>query len=217
MDATTVRGRERSQPLPPAGAQPEPVFGGGEHPQSRPEPAHQPLKVGVAIGIPEPWGSQLDRSRAATGDPLAPFVPAHVTLLGPTELKPGALPSVEQHLAGVAAGHRPYVVSLRGTGTFRPVTEVVFVTVAGGVRQCERLAGAIRSGPLERELLFPYHPHVTVAHDIPSEALDTVYAELSGFTARFTVDRFTLYVHGTDGRWRPVRDFPLGRAGTRAR
>ena len=46
---------------------------------------------------------------------------------------------------------------------------------------------------------YPYHPHVTVAHDVPTEALDRVYAELAGFDARFTVDHFTLYVHG-DGR-----------------
>ncbi|MEN3310514.1 MAG: hypothetical protein V7603_6716 [Micromonosporaceae bacterium] len=172
------------------------------------------MKVGVAIGIPEPWGSQLDKSRAATGDPLAPFVPAHVTLLGPTDVDPDALPAIERHLAGVANGQRPYVVRLRGTGTFRPVTEVVFVAVASGISRCEQLAGAVRSGPLERELHFPYHPHVTVAHDIPTEALDAVFEELAGFSARFVVDHFTLYVHGADGRWRPVRDFPLGPDGS---
>jgi 2'-5' RNA ligase len=168
------------------------------------------LRVGVAIGIPEPWGSQLDQSRAATGDPLAPFVPAHVTLLGPTDVAEGTLPAIEEHLADVACGHRPYVVRLRGTGTFRPVTEVVFVAVASGISQCEQLASAVRAGPLDRELHFPYHPHVTVAHDIPTQAMDAVFEELAGFTARFRVDHFTLYVHGADGRWRPVRDFPLG-------
>ena len=33
----------------------------------------------------------------------------------------------------------------------------------------------MRSGPLERELKFPYHPHVTVAHDLPEEALDRAF------------------------------------------
>lgn len=194
MDATTVRGPGVTAPPLPAGA--------------------PRIKVGVAIGIPEPWGSELDRSRAATGDPLAPFIPAHVTLLGPTEVDPGALPSIESHLAAVAAGHQPYQVSLQGTGTFRPITEVVFVAVAGGFTECVQLASEVRAGPLQRELFFPYHPHVTVAHDISTEALDAAFTELSGFTARFRVDRFTLYVHGADGRWRPVRDFPLS-AGSR--
>jgi 2'-5' RNA ligase len=167
-------------------------------------------RVGVAFGIPEPWGSQLDRRRAESGDPLAPYIPAHVTLLGPTDVATDALPAIEVHLAEVAARHRPYPMHLRGTGTFRPVTEVVFVAVARGISDCERLAGEIRTGPLDRELQYPYHPHVTVAHDISASALDTLYEQLAGFTARFTVTSFTLYVHGVDGRWRPVRDFPLG-------
>ena len=62
---------------------------------------------------------------------------------------------------------------------------------------------------MSRELNFPYHPHVTVAHDIEPAALDAVFDELAGYAARFEVDHFTLYMHGVDGRWRPVRDFPL--------
>jgi 2'-5' RNA ligase len=144
---------------------------------------------------------------------MAEFIPSHVTLLGPTDVPAGALPAIEAHLGRVASANTGFPVWLRGTGTFRPVTEVVFVTVALGISEFERLAGAVRSGPLERELHFPYHPHVTVAHDIPTEALDAVFARLASFSARFEVDHFTLYVHGEeDGRWRPVRDFPLSGA-----
>jgi 2'-5' RNA ligase len=167
------------------------------------------LRVGVATGVPEPWGSHLDQCRAKAGDPLAAMTPAHVTLLGPTDVDPSALPEIEKHLADVAAAHLAFPLWLRGTGTFRPVTEVVFVTIAVGIGELERLADAVRSGPLARELAFPYHPHVTVAHDVPSAALDSVFDELAGFSAQFPLDHFTLYVHGPDGRWRPVRDFPL--------
>jgi 2'-5' RNA ligase len=168
------------------------------------------IRVGVAIGIPQPWGVQLDRARAAAGDPMAPFIPSHVTLLGPTDVPSAALPSIEVHLSSVAVAAAPFGVQLRGTGTFRPVTEVVFVAVAAGISEFELLAAAVRDGPLKRELHFPYHPHVTVAHDIDGGALDRVFEELAGFSARFTVDHFTLYVHGADGHWRPYRDFPLG-------
>ena len=150
------------------------------------------LRVGVATGVPEPWGSQLDRSRARAGDPLAAMIPAHVTLLGPTEVDASALPAIEKHLAGVAADHLAFPIRLCGTGTFRPVTEVVFVVVAVGVGELERLACAVRSGPLARELEFPYHPHVTVAHDVPTAALDSVSDELAGFVAEFPLDHFTL-------------------------
>ncbi len=167
------------------------------------------VRVGVAIGIPEPWGSQLDRARTAAGDPMAPFIPSHVTLLGPTDVPSDTLPAIQKHLVAVAEQHAGFTVRLRGTGTFRPVTEVVFVAVAAGISDFERLAAVVRAGPLERELRFPYHPHVTVAHDIETEALDRVFDDLAGFSARFDVDHFTLYVHATDGHWRPIRDFPL--------
>jgi 2'-5' RNA ligase len=171
--------------------------------------------IGVAVGIPEPWGSQLDTHRAGAGDPMSRFIPAHLTLLGPTEvdISPEASRRIEKHLSAVAAAHQPFHLHLRGTGTFRPVTEVVFVAVAAGISECERLAEAIRSGPLHRELHFPYHPHVTVAHDVPAKALDQVFDELSGFEARFPVDGFTLYAHGEDGHWHPMRRFPLGGVG----
>jgi 2'-5' RNA ligase len=167
--------------------------------------------IGVAVGIPEPWGSQLDAHRAAAGDPMARFIPAHLTLLGPTEVgdDPDVSTKVEEHLASIGTAHRPFQLHLRGTGTFRPITQVVFVAVAAGISECELLADAVRSGPLERELRYPYHPHVTVAHDVPAESLDSVFDELAGFEARFPIDGFTLYEHGADGHWRPQQRFQL--------
>jgi 2'-5' RNA ligase len=171
--------------------------------------ASTPMTVGVAISIPPPWAETLDAVRASSGDPLAAFIPAHVTLLGPTDIDTDRIDEAEAKLAAAASAHAPFAVHLRGTGTFRPVTEVVFVAVATGIGECERLATDVRRGPLERELHYPYHPHVTIAHDVPTDALDRVYAELADFEALFTADHFTLYVHGSDGRWRPRRDFKL--------
>jgi len=165
--------------------------------------------VGVAVSVPQPWAQILDSVRASSGDPLAPFIPAHLTLVGPTEVDVDRIAEVEARLADVSARHAPFTVHLRGTGTFRPVTEVVFVAVAAGISECERLALDARRGPLMRELHYPYHPHITVAHDVPTAALDRVYAELADFEALFTADHFTLYVHGEDGHWRPLRDYKL--------
>ena len=168
-------------------------------------------RIGVAIDIPEPWGSRLTRRRGAAGDPQAAYVPAHVTLLGPTEVDTDLLPAVEKHLEAVASVQPPFTIQLRGTGTFRPVTEVVFVTLAVGISECELLAAAIAAAEgVRRDSRFPYHPHVTVAQDVPPAALDAVFEDLSTFSARFDVGSFTLFSHGGEGPWRPRRDFPLG-------
>ncbi|HYN75845.1 MAG TPA: 2'-5' RNA ligase family protein [Candidatus Limnocylindria bacterium] len=165
--------------------------------------------IGVALAVAEPFGSQLQECRERFGDPMARLIPTHVTLLAPITVDESLLPEIEEHLRRVAEAERPFEIELRGTGTFRPVSPVVFVQLARGISGCERLERGIRSGPLARELAFPYHPHVTVAHDVPGAALDQAYAELSDYWAEFPAWGFSLYEH-VGGVWRPQRDFPLG-------
>ncbi|WP_084546881.1 2'-5' RNA ligase family protein [Glycomyces arizonensis] len=174
---------------------------------------HPGVTVGVAIPVPERWRIGLDAARIASGDPLGGIVPAHLTLLGPTVIDTEVLGPLEEHLEDLAANMRPFELHLRGTGSFRPVTEVVFVAVVDGIAVCEQLESAIRNGPIKRrEQRFPYHPHVTVAQDVDKDALDRTFGALRDFEARFEVDSFTLYTHGTTDEaeatpWTPERVF----------
>lgn len=167
--------------------------------------------IGVAVAIPEPWATELQDYRKSVGDVTAAMIPTHITLVPPTEVDDD-LGTVEQHLATAAAGIEAFPVHLRGTGTFRPVSPVVFVTLVEGISQCEQLADAVRRGPLAVELKFPYHPHVTVAHHLSDSQLDWAFADLAGFECEFHVDEFHLYVHDPEHGWQPTRDFPLQRA-----
>lgn len=163
--------------------------------------------IGVSIAVPEPYGSLLQRRRASFGDPQAFAIPTHVTLLPPTEVDTEALPGIEAHLAEVAAASRPFELRLRGTDTFRPLSPVVFVKLVSGAEDCRALQEKVRCGPLERELQFPYHPHVTVAHGIDEAALDEAYEELGDFSAGWSATGFALYEQGTDGVWRLEREY----------
>jgi 2'-5' RNA ligase len=174
------------------------------------------VMLGVAIAIPQPHATVLANWRRQVGDPAADLVFPHVTLLPPTPVPADSMDEVEKHLAGAAAAHQPFVMHLSGTGTFRPTSPVVFIQVATGVSDCEVLERDIRSGPLDRELDFPYHPHVTVAQDIGEAALDDAYDGLAGFVARFQVERFVLFSRSGDGRWTWRTEFPLGRAASSA-
>jgi len=168
------------------------------------------VRLGVAIAIPEPFGPALQAARESFGDPLARLIPPHVTLLGPTVRAATALEEIEAHLAAVAVRHEPFTMHLRGTGTFRPVSPVVFVQVAEGIASCERLESEVRAGILEEPREFNYHPHVTIAHELSDELLDRAFTELGDFDARFEVSSFSLFDHGEDGLWRPAREFRLG-------
>ena len=165
--------------------------------------------IGVAIPIPDPYGSELRKYRADFGDPQAASVPTHVTLLPPTEIGGDDLDRVDEHLTAVAARYERFRIRLRGTGTFRPVSPVVFVMLAEGISSCEVLQSRVRSGPLEVSLRFPYHPHVTVAHDLDETALDTAFRELADYDCSFDVGAFWRYQHGDDGVWRPQKGFDL--------
>jgi len=168
--------------------------------------------LGVAIAIPQPHATVLTHWRRQVGDPAADLIWPHVTLLPPTPVRVEAMADIEKHLTVAAAAGEPFLMHLAGTGTFRPTSPVVFIQIARGVGDCELLEKAIRQGPLERDLEFPYHPHVTVAHEIPDSGLDEAYDGLAGFVARFPVQRFGLFSRDPDRHWRWRTEFELGGA-----
>ncbi|TYP89796.1 2'-5' RNA ligase family protein [Blastococcus xanthinilyticus] len=174
----------------------------------RPAPPETAV-LGVIVPIPEPWAQLLVEWRAKVGDPQARIVPPHVTLLPPTEVACSDRAAISAHLRSVAACHPPFDMHLAGTGTFTPVSEVVFVAVARGIGHCELLANDVRRGPLERSLSFPYHPHVTVAHDVEPDMLQLAYSGLQELSAEFRVEHFTEFEQTPEGAWTVAREYPL--------
>jgi 2'-5' RNA ligase len=170
--------------------------------------------IGVSIAVPEPWGSRLQDFRVTNGDTQGSSIPTHITLVPPIEVAAERLPQIEDHLHDVAAGVTSYGIHLRGTGTFRPVSPVVFVSLVEGISQTEHLAHGCRRGPLELDLPHPYHPHVTVAHLLDDDGLDRAFAEMAGFECAFTVTDFHLYVHDADHGWKATHDFTLAGRGS---
>lgn len=167
--------------------------------------------ISVSIAIPAPFADELQRLRASFGDPLAEAIPSHVTLLSPTEVDHDLMPEIDEHLERIAASQKPFMMLLRSTGTFRPVSPVVFVQVAGGISECEQIELAIRTGPLKRDPQFYYHPHVTVAHHVNDAAMDRAFDELASYECSFEVGAFRLYEHDADLVSHVVRTFDFGR------
>ncbi|MDX6277109.1 MAG: hypothetical protein QOJ72_1237 [Nocardioidaceae bacterium] len=166
--------------------------------------------IGVAIPVPEPYGSMLQEKRGTFGDPMAETVPSHVTLIAPTDVPVTELSLVCAALERVSALTPPFPMRLRGTGTFRPISPVVFVAVSQGISYTEMLASSVRRALDVEEPEFPFHPHVTVAHNLDDAQLDRAFDALHDFECEFVVDGFALYQHETDSGWVPQRTFPLG-------
>ena len=171
------------------------------------------VTLGVSIAVPEPYGSLLQERRAGFGDPAAHGIPTHVTLLPPTEVGPRRCRPSRRTSPRSPRPGRPFPMRLSRHGHLP-------AAVAGGLRPGGRgrarpapgssSGSGTRPGPLVRELQFPYHPHVTVAHGIAEEAMDRAYEELAGYEAAWACTGFALYEQGADGVWRKLRDYPFG-------
>ena len=186
--------------------------------------AHQCV-IGVAIALPSHYAAQVRAVREAAGDPLAEVVPPHITLLPPTAVDVDSLDEVKRHLRNVAAGMTPFKVRLDEVGTFRPVSPVVYLGLRSGAEECDRLQERVRDrrGPLARSLSFPFHPHVTLAHEVAEDGLDTAARKGADLTMDFTVTELHLYRHrsrpasrgsgrcpASEGGWDVVSAFAFG-------
>ena len=161
------------------------------------------------MAIPEPWATELQDYRTSVGDAMAATIPTHITLVPPTQVTDDELEKIEAHLAMAAAEVAAFAVHLRGTGTFRPVSPVVFVTAGRGHLPVRAARGRRTPRPLAVDLAFPYHPHVTIAHHVAEAQLDQAFDELAGFECEFEVAHFRLYVHDHERGWTPTRYFAL--------
>jgi 2'-5' RNA ligase len=166
------------------------------------------MSVGVILGFPPAIAKELQRWRASFGDPMAGVVPAHITLV--TTTLTDDWEATREHVRKVARSQSPFMVTISGTGTFRPVSPVVYINVEEGFDACVDLHRKLQTGPLERELPFSYHPHVTIAHDVAPESLDEAETVLESYRATFPVVSMGLYEHDADGIWQLREELDFG-------
>lgn len=157
------------------------------------------MNVGVILAFPPAIAEELQRWRASFGDPMANTVPAHITLITTTSTRDWE--ATLGHVRAVAQRQRPFMITIAGTGSFRPVSPVVFIKIEDGFEACVKLHEQLQSGPLERDLPFAFHPHVTIAHDVAPESLDEAESALSDYRATLPVNSMGLYEHDADGIW----------------
>lgn len=173
-------------------------------------PAPQAEGLGVIISLPPALAAGLGARRADFGGAAAALVPPHITLVSGRASGPWDLAAA--HVRGVAAATAPFQISLRGTGTFEPVSPVVFLNVVDGAQQCTALHRELLRGPIEHLLDYDFHPHLTMAHDLNAAAMERAKTQMADFAAGFTVASIGLFNH-LDGAWALREELALGGAG----
>ncbi len=151
-------------------------------------------------------------------DPLAEFLDrlrsdlvsechskAHVTVLPPRPLTGTPEEAWNEILAGLH-DFQPFLVELGDIEVF-PITDVIYLSVNAGSPELERLHSALNRECVEFEEPFRYHPHITLAQDLPREGLAQATRIATqrwrDFQAgrSFIVDELTFVQNTLDGRW----------------
>lgn len=178
--------------------------------QSGATPAPHPDSLGVIITMPPALAAELGAWRQSFAGPGNGVVPAHITLVSGRARRSFA--EAAEHVRKIARQTPPFTISLRGTGTFAPVSPVVFLNLEQGARECRELHEKLLGGPVEHVLDFDFHPHLTLAHDLDADTMALAETELAAFQAELEVTSIGLYDYSAGG-WALHEELTLGGEG----
>jgi 2'-5' RNA ligase len=176
-------------------------------------PAEQRLNVfALVIYIPDPLGRFLDDLRRDLVPGCNPH--AHVSVLPPRPL------AVDWQVAGeqvrvCAANWAPFDIVLQRIRIF-PVTNVIYLELGEGETEMFRIHAAINSQALEFDEPFEYHPHITLAQEIPPGQVAAVNRRAQdlwdGYTGprTFRAERTALVQNTLGNCWLDLAEFSLG-------
>ncbi|MGA7205458.1 MAG: 2'-5' RNA ligase family protein [Specibacter sp.] len=175
--------------------------------QSGASPTPHPDSLGVIISMPEDLAADLNRWRESFAGPEAAAVPPHITLV--SGRADGSWTQAAEHVRAIAAAGNPFTIALRGTGTFAPISPVVFLRLEQGVEQCVKLHELLLDGPVEHLVEFEFSPHLTVAHDLDDDTMARAETAMADFAAEFEVRSIGLYDY-SQGGWALREELNLG-------
>jgi 2'-5' RNA ligase len=176
-------------------------------------PAEERLNVfALVIYIADPLGRFLDDLRRELAPEYNPH--AHVSVLPPRTL-PLDWGEASEQARELTENWTPFEVELTEIDIF-PVTNVVYVEVGKGGAELRNMHGAMNTGPLGFNEPFPYHPHVTLAQEIPPARVAEVHElarrrwrEFRGGRA-FRADRTTFVQSTLRNCWVDLAEYSLG-------
>jgi len=188
-------------------------MGSDENGVPRRPPVEERLNVfALVIYIPGPLGVFLDDLRRELVPHYNPH--AHVSVLPPRPL------GVDWHVASDQARNlieawSPFDVQLTELHVF-PVTNVIYIEVGAGADDLRRMHAAMNLTDLAFEEPFPYHPHITLAQEIPHDTVAQVqelaqrrWDEFTG-PRTFRADRVAFVQNTLANCWIDLEEHSLG-------
>ena len=166
----------------------------------------------LVIYIPDPLGKFLDDLRRDLVPGCNPH--AHVSLLPPRPLAV-EWPVASDQVRDTLQGWRPFEVELGAIQIF-PVTNVIYIEVGRGAAELRQVHQAMNTGALAFQEPFAYHPHITVAQEIPldkvtetNDLAHRLWREYDG-PRTFPADQAAFVQNSIGNCWIDLAEFPLG-------
>jgi 2'-5' RNA ligase len=162
--------------------------------------------------IPDPLARFLDDLRLELTPGCNPH--AHVTVLPPRPICDDLKGTVQQ-IAEDIKGTVPFRIELGEIEIFE-ATHVIYLGLACGATELRRLYDALNCGSLQYREHYPYHPHITIAQNIPPEETARMapiarkrWAEYGG-PRGFVVSVLSFVQQVAPSIWADVAALPLG-------
>ncbi len=135
-------------------------------------PTEERLNVfALVIYIADPLGQFLDGLRRELAPNSNPH--AHVSILPPRPVSVDWREAAEQ-ARSMAESWTPFDVELTEIARFK-ATDVIYAEVGKGSAELEKMHDTVNAGLLDFREPFPYHPHVTLAQEIPEIQVTQVH------------------------------------------
>lgn len=147
--------------------------------------------LGVVIPVPEPQRSVLREWRRVYGGAATEPIAPHITLISGSYGE--SWEQAARQVRRVAQGSACFEVRLASVGSFRPASEVVYLPLAAGAERCWELHRQLLADQLRHESQFEYHPHLTIAQNVPSADLDAAQEQLREVELSFEVRTLQLF------------------------
>jgi 2'-5' RNA ligase len=169
----------------------------------------------VVSYITGPLGAFVDQFQREA-DPSRD-VRAHVTILPPRPLR-GEPAAARSQLEEQSRHFGAFEIEATRVRTFR-AARVIYLDVDAGAAQLRRLNRRLNSGAWRFADPYSYHPHITLAQELPEDRVPEVrrlarkrWAEIR-LSRRFAIDHITLVQYTGANRWVDVAEYGIDRPG----
>lgn len=177
----------------------------------------RPNVFALVIYIPDPLGRFLDDLRKELVPHYNPH--AHVSVLPPRAIRNGWRAAADQARA-LAEGWAPFDVELTSVHVFSR-TDVIYIEIGAGASQLYDLHRAMNSSALAFDEPYEYHPHITLAQEIPRDDVKETtelarrrWQEYRG-PRGFRADRAVFVQNTVDNCWVDLAEYSLGAVAVR--